>query len=66
MRFAGNFFSEWQGNDSHRTLLAAFVACAVGAYRMCSSSFAPGKLSHDATRRLIEFTASDSAERWCA
>ena len=31
MRFAGNFFSEWQGNDSHRTLLAAFVACAVGA-----------------------------------
>jgi hypothetical protein len=30
MRFAGNFFSEWQGG-SHHTLLAAFVACAVGA-----------------------------------
>src|SRR6516164_3753478 len=31
MRFAGNFFSEWQGKGSHHTLLAAFVACAVGA-----------------------------------
>src|SRR5215475_5968025 len=31
MRFAGNFFSEWQGKGTYHTLLAAFVACAVGA-----------------------------------
>src|SRR6516164_4542671 len=31
MRFAGNFFSEWQGKGTYHTLLAAVVACAVGA-----------------------------------
>ena len=30
-------------------------------YRMCSSNVVPGRLSHDATRRLIE--SSDSVER---
>jgi hypothetical protein len=31
MRFAGNFFSEWQGKGSFHTLFVAFVACGVGA-----------------------------------
>lgn len=31
MRFAGNFFSEWQRKDSRHTLLVAFVTCAVSA-----------------------------------
>jgi hypothetical protein len=33
-------------------------------YRKRSSNFVPSRLSHDTTRRIYDFTASDSTERW--